>query len=87
MSGGLASIGAPPAPSAAEFVYLEAFWGCGRQIGFSGPQPIQPSEVAAWLDLRGFDDRAFRAAVWRVVHALDGAFLAHYAQKAASKGA
>ena len=77
------AVGAPPGPTATDLVYLEAFWQCGRQVGFSGPQPLQPAQVAAWLDLRGFTDGDFRRAVWRVVSALDAVFMAHYARVAA----
>lgn len=74
---GIEAVGAPPPPRAAELIYLEAFGQVSREIGFNGPQPLAVSEIAAWLDLRGFKDARFRASVLKVLKAMDAVFMAH----------
>lgn len=72
----------PPGPECALYVRAWVDLCATRQVGFNGPQPIALSEMASWLDLRGWRDTSARAAVVDVIRALDAVYMEHAANAA-----
>lgn len=60
----------------------DAFWSLSRPMVPGAVGPIPMTEIVAWLDLHGVDDRDERIDFAEAVHAMDVVFISHMNRKA-----
>lgn len=52
-----------------------------RTAGYSGANPIQPSNIRAWLDINGVIDTGDRRRYYELITVMDLEYLAHHRKK------